>query len=55
MAIGHVSDARAQDLTRSFLNQVYMWMAIGLIVTGWIAASVAQNEPLLRAMYRRNH
>ena len=33
-----VSPSRAQDVTRTFLNQVYTWMAVGLMATGQIGA-----------------
>lgn len=35
---------------RTFIQRVYQWMAIGLMVTGFVAMSVAGNPALLKAL-----
>lgn len=43
--------ARSVTMTRNILRNVYVWMTLGLALTGVIAFGVANNESLLRAIY----
>lgn len=44
--------ARVQISEKVFFHRVYQWMAIGLIVTGFVASQVAMNVPFMQALAR---
>ncbi len=41
-------------MSRNLLRNVYIWMAMGLAITGIVAYGVSQNESLLRMLYQNN-
>jgi FtsH-binding integral membrane protein len=42
---------RSMTMTRNILRNVYVWMTLGLAITGVVAFGVANNESLLRAIF----
>lgn len=42
---------KSMTMTRNILRNVYIWMTLGLALTGVIAFGVSNNESLLRAIY----
>jgi len=43
--------SRSATLSRNILRNVYLWMTLGLALTGVIALGVANNPPLLQAIF----
>ena len=44
--------SRAEASERSFMSQVYLWMAMGLALTGIVAWAVAQNPAVVVGIMR---
>ena len=46
--------SQSQVLSRSLMRNVYLWMAVGLAITGVVAYGTSQSEWLLRGLLQSN-
>ncbi len=46
--------SQSQVMSRNLLRNVYIWMALGLAITGVVAYGTAQSTELMTSLYRNN-
>jgi FtsH-binding integral membrane protein len=46
-AYGNYTDSRTSQIVSAYMSKVYLWMTVGVLLTGMIAMGVAGNQELL--------